>query len=116
MALNDLEKQLLNRAADNAEKAHTQAAETRVAVESLASQTAELFNRTRKTENDMVEMQTNYKNCGARKAHDAGVLPGNKSDTAAAFWAKVAGVCAIGGLIGAIASPLIQAILSKIFG
>ena len=116
MALNEIERRLLERTADAAEKAHTVAAETAVAVKTVASQTKELFDRVRKTENDMVEMKTNYTNCGARKSYEAGTLPGNKSERQAAFWGMFAAVVAVSAVIGSLLSPLARIVIDKIFG
>lgn len=116
MSLNPLERELLQKAADSAAAASTSAAETAVAVKNIGSQTAELFQRVRKTENDLVAMETKYDGCGARKSYDAGIMPGDKSARKAAFWAMIGGVVAGGAVIGSIISPIARALIQKVFG
>lgn len=117
MSLSPMERELLTRAANNAEAAHTSAAETRVLVETLISGCDELFARTGRGEKDIVRVETRQNDCMARRAHSAGMMPGNQSERLSVKVAVIASIgCAMCGLLGAVVAPIVTAIISRISG
>lgn len=114
MALNTMELGLLNKAADNAEKAHTSAAETRVMVETAVANQEGIFKRMSKVENDIVEIKTKQTDCNARKNFDAGILPGNKSEQASTRWAVFGIICTCCGLVGGAVEAFLKILLKDV--